>query len=71
MTDDEIEKILLKQWGEGYVVTVLEIIRRNRFKAIVVFYKVKCLRDGQVEFRCKGWGNAAAGWDCVTRRKWG
>jgi hypothetical protein len=46
------------------------VITKTGWQCTVIFYKVKCLRDGMVEWRCKGWGTASAGWDCVTRRKW-
>lgn len=72
MTDDEIEKMLRKQWGKGYSVAIKEILHKKLFRITLVFYKVTCERDGFTEFRCKGWttGNVPGGFDHVTRRKW-
>lgn len=70
MTNDEVQEMLDEQWGKGFEVTVREVIIKTGWQCTVIFYKVKCLRDGMVEWRCKGWGSASAGWDCVTRRKW-
>lgn len=70
MTKDEVEDMLRKQWGKGYRVKVKEIIKKTGWKAMIVFYKVTCIRDGMTEYRVKGWGTASAGWDCATRRKW-
>jgi hypothetical protein len=70
VTDDEIEELVQKDWRKGYEVKVLQIIRHGSSKLTMVIYKVKCLRDGMTEWRCKGWGNAGGGWDYVTRRKW-
>jgi hypothetical protein len=70
VTKDDVQEMLDEQWGKGFEVTVRETITKAGWHCTVVFYKVKCLRDGMVEWRCKGWGGASAGWDCVTRRKW-
>lgn len=71
MTKEEVQELLVKEWGKGYEVTVRKVIIKTGWEATVVFYKVKCNRDGMVEWRCKGWGSAGAGWDYPTRRKWG
>jgi hypothetical protein len=70
VTKDDVQELLDKQWGKGYKVIVREVIVKPGFEATVIFYKVKCLRDGMTEWRCKGWGSAGQGWDYVTRRKW-
>lgn len=67
-TDLDIKRALDKQWGKGFTVTIREVIRRKSFGVILVLYKVKCHRDGCVEYRVKGWGGNA-GWEYVTRRK--
>jgi hypothetical protein len=70
VTDDEIETLIRKEWKKGYVVKILDIIRKKSCSVTIVLYRVKCERDGMTEWRCKGWGSAAQGWDYVTRRKW-
>lgn len=62
-TDDQVERALIKQWGKGFTVNVFEIIRRKSF-GVIVLYRVKCHRDGCIEWRCK-----TGGGEYVTRRK--
>lgn len=62
-TDEQIERALIKQWGKGFKVRVIEVIRRKSF-GVIVLYRVKCLRDGCIEWRCK-----TSGGEHVTRRK--
>lgn len=69
LDDEDIEKHITKSYGKGYQVKILEIIRHKAAGATVVLYRVKCDRDGAIEYRCKGWGKAMGGWDYVTRRK--
>lgn len=66
-TDEDIDRVLRKQWGKGYTFKIIEVIRRKSF-GIIVLYRVKCHRDGCIEWRCKGWGGNV-GWEYVTRRK--
>jgi len=69
LTDEEIEAWVRKNWGKGYEVTILEIIRRKRYGVNIILYKVTCERDGATEWRCKGWSKVMGGWDYVTKRK--
>lgn len=70
MTKQEIEEMLVKQWGKGFTVKVKEVMKKTSWEAMIVFYKITSTRDGMTEYRVKGWGTASSGWDCVTRRKW-
>lgn len=68
MTDEEIEKLVIRDYGKGYEVKIIEIIRRKEL--ILVRYKVRAERDGTTEWRIKGWGNRSmSGWDYPYRRR--
>ena len=67
-SDEEIEALILKDYGKGYKVKIREIDRSKK-GLILVFYKVTAERDGCTEWRVKGWSSAMSGWDYPYRRK--
>lgn len=68
LTDEEIEAIINRDYGKGYKVRILEIIRRREL--ILARYRVKSEHDGAREWRVKGWGTQGfSGWDYPYRRK--
>lgn len=66
MKRKEIKAALNREWGEGYKWKIIEIIKRDYCNLTMVIYRVKCIRDGSVEYRCKNMsGNHR--WDYATK----
>lgn len=66
MKKKQIKKLLKADWGKGYEFKVLEILNREDWGVLIVFYRVTCDRDESTEHRCKNLiGNSK--WDYVTK----
>lgn len=67
LTDKDIRKSLAKKW-EGMKFKIRRIIRDEKARCILVFYKVTCEKQGTTEYRVWGVGKSS-GWDYATRIK--